>query len=79
MSGQSGDNPQSNVDAARVVPSGGNSSVPVALLGGPNYRVEWSDHYNSAWAFEDCDAIAIREGTQNMFEHLVASKVSSVL
>lgn len=44
-------------------------------LGGPSYRVKWSGHYNNAWIFEGCDGIAIREGTQNLFEHLVASKV----
>lgn len=60
-------------------PSSSSSSSPLSSagllsLGGPNYRVQWSDHYNSAWAFEDCDAIAIREGTQNLFEHLIASK-----
>lgn len=46
-------------------------------LGGPNYRVKWSDHYNNAWIFEGCDAIAIRDGTHNLFEHLIASKVSN--
>lgn len=54
------------------------SSNVLSSLAGPNYKVQWSDHYNAAWAFEDCDAIAIREGTQTLFEHLLASKVGYV-
>ncbi|ODM97024.1 putative E3 ubiquitin-protein ligase HERC1 [Orchesella cincta] len=50
------------------------SFVLTENLGGPTYRVKWSDHYNNAWIFEGCDAIAIRDGTQSLFDHLVASK-----
>ncbi|CAL8069477.1 unnamed protein product [Orchesella dallaii] len=62
--------------------SGGGGSTPknhgyfvlTENLGGPSYRVKWSDHYNNAWIFEGCDAIAVRDGTQSLFDHLVASK-----
>lgn len=64
---------QGNSNNGNIPSSPSSSDLP--NIGGPNYKAQWSDRYNSAWAFEDCDAIAIREGTVNLFEHLVASKV----
>ncbi|CAG7693965.1 unnamed protein product, partial [Allacma fusca] len=63
-----------SVSKEKNMNSEGNNFVKSQNIGGPTYRVKWSDHYNSAWIFEGCEAITVREGTLAMFEHLVASK-----
>jgi len=55
------------------------SSPPLCNIGGPEYRIKWLNHLNNAWLVETCDSIAIREGTETLFNLLLSTKVCNFL